>query len=97
VDAVATCDAEGREASVAIVNRDRDRARPSVLTLAGAAISGPVRTWEVNGPDVTATNSFEEPRRVDVRERTLEVRGARLELDVPAHSITLLRFGLGRP
>ena len=48
--------------------------------------------WEVNGPDVGATNSFEHPRRVDVRERKLEAQGAGLALALPAHSITVLRF-----
>jgi len=97
VDAVATCDADAREMAVAIVNRDRDRDRPTTLDLAGAVIAGPVRAWEVNGPDVGAVNSFEHPRRVDVHERVLAAGGARLELTLPAHSITVLRFDIRRP
>jgi alpha-N-arabinofuranosidase len=92
VDAVATCDADGRQVSAALVNRDRDRDLSTTLDLAGAAIAGPVTAWEVNGPDVGATNSFEHPRRVDVRERKLEAQGAGLALALPAHSITVLRF-----
>jgi hypothetical protein len=49
---------------------------------------------QVNGPDVTATNSFETPRSVDVRERKLEARGSHLSLTAPAHSLTMLRFGV---
>jgi alpha-N-arabinofuranosidase len=96
VDAAATCDAGGRQASVVLVNRDRDRDLPATLALTGGAIAGSVRAWEVNGPEVTAMNSFEHPRRVDVRERQLQARGAALELVLPAHSITLLRFDTGR-
>ena len=96
VDAVATCDADAREVAVAIVNRDRDRDRPATLDLGGAVIAGPVRAWEVNGPDVSAINSFEHPRRVDVHERVIAARGARLELTLPAHSITVLRFDIRR-
>jgi len=92
IDAGATCDEAGRAVSVALVNRDRDRSLPVTLDLAGATIAGAVSAWEVNGPDVSATNSFETPRAVDVRERKLEARGSRLETVLPAHSVTVLRF-----
>jgi alpha-L-arabinofuranosidase len=62
--------------------------------VADAVIEGAVNACEVNGPNVTATNSFETPRSVDVRERKLEARGSRLSLTAPAHSVTMLRFGV---
>jgi alpha-N-arabinofuranosidase len=96
VDAVATTDGAGRELTVALVNRDRDRDRPATVALTGAALAGPVRAWEVNGPDVAATNSFETPRAVDVRERKVESRAGGLELTLPAHSLTVLRGELRR-
>src|SRR2546427_776446 len=92
IDAAATCDDAGRAISVALINRDRDRDLPATLDLGGATIAGAGSAWEVNGADVSATNSFETPRAVDVRERKLEARGARLETVLPAHSITVLRF-----
>src|SRR5439155_754552 len=92
IDAAASCDEAGRAVSVALVNRDRDRDLPVTLDLGAAAIAGAVSGWEVNGPDVSATNSFETPRAVDVRERKLDGRGARLQTILPAHSVTVLRF-----
>src|SRR5207247_1209524 len=65
IDAAASCDEAGRAVSVALVNRDRDRDLPVTLDLGAAAIAGAVSGWEVNGPDVSATNSFETPRAVD--------------------------------
>jgi len=96
VDASATCDESGRALSVALVNRDRDRDLPVTLELAGAEFAAAASAWEVNGPDVGATNSFETPRTVDVRERKLEARGATLPLTAPAHSVTLLRVDVRR-
>ena len=55
-------------------------------------MAGAVDGWEVNGPDVGATNSFEHPARVDVRERRATARSDGLDYVCPAHSITLLRL-----
>jgi alpha-N-arabinofuranosidase len=96
VDAVATTDEAGRELAVALVNRDRDRDLPVAIALTGGALTGPLPAWEVNGPDVSATNSFESPRVVDVRERKLEPRAGDLTLTLPAHSVTVLRGDLRR-
>lgn len=79
-----------------MINRDRDRDLPATLDLGGAAVVGAVSAWEVNGPDVSATNSFETPRAVDVCERKLDARGSTLELVLPAHSVTVLRFDVRR-
>jgi len=79
---------------VMVVNRHHQRDLAATLDLGGGAARGAVRAWEVNGPDVSAMNSFEAPRVVDVRERSLSVSGARLEHTFPAHSITVLRIEL---
>ena len=79
----------------------QERGRPGSgparsLELAGATFAGAASAWEVNGPDVDATNSFETPRAVDVRERKLEARGTSLALTAPAHSVTMLRVDVRR-
>ena len=96
VDATATCDGAGLALTVALVNRDRDRDIPVTLDLADAVIDGAVNVWEVNGPDVAATNSFETPDAVRVRERKLDARGATLSFTAPAHSVMMLRFDVRR-
>jgi alpha-N-arabinofuranosidase len=92
LDAAASCTADGRELSVAVVNRDRERDLLATLDFAGARLAAPVKVWEVNGPDVTATNSFESPRAVDVHERGVTTGAAALEHVFPAHSVTVLRL-----
>jgi alpha-L-arabinofuranosidase len=92
LDATATCDDAGRQVTLAVVNRDRDRALTASVELCGASLAGGADAWEVNGPDVAAMNSFETPRAVDVRHRRIEVSGPRVEVVFPAHSITVVRL-----
>ncbi len=91
IDATATCDESGRELTVALVNRDRQRDLSVMLEVVDGTLAGAATLWEVNGPDVSATNSFEHPRAVDVHERKLQAGGTRLQMLLPAHSVTVLR------
>ena len=95
LDAAATCDEAGRTVSVMVVNRARDRDLSATLDLGGATLTPTVRVWEVNGPDVTSTNSFEAPHNVGVQERQLTVPSSSpFTYDFPAHSITVFRLDL---
>jgi len=78
-----------------VVNRDRDRGHRAAIELGDAAVKDDVLVAEVNGASVEATNSFEAPRAVDVRETRLTARGHRFEHEFPAHSISVLRVPLG--
>lgn len=97
LDAAATCDAEAREVTLAVVNRDPARDLPADLRIADAAIGAEVTAYEVNGHDPNAANSFEDPNAVTVRERRPERTGAGdLRYVFPAHSVTVLRLPVAR-
>ena len=96
LDAAATCDEAGRVLTLAVVNRDRHRAFTARVDLGGALPASAATAWEVNGPDVSATNSFETPNAVDVRESRIELRGSSFHHTFAAHSITLLRLDVAR-
>jgi len=95
LDASATCDAGGGRLTLTVINRDRDRGHRASIELGGGAIKDDVTVEEVNGAGVDATNSFENPRAVDVREARLSARGQRFEHEFPAHSISVMRVPLG--
>jgi alpha-L-arabinofuranosidase len=97
LDAVASSDAAGRAVSVAVVNRSRERDVSATLDLGSASVAGAVAAWEVNGPDVSATNTFATPHAVGVRDLKLDAKGARVEHVFPAHSVTVMRFDVSLP
>ncbi|MBI2941340.1 MAG: alpha-N-arabinofuranosidase [Chloroflexi bacterium] len=96
LDVAATRDADGRQLTLAVVNRDRDRDWPTTIHVVDRGVDGGV-AYEVNGRDPKVRNSFEEPDAVVVRERPLAVAGQRFEYTFPAHSTTVLCLELSRP
>jgi alpha-L-arabinofuranosidase len=55
---------------------------------------GEILVSEVNGPDVDATNSFEHPDRVAVREHRHLTTGHLFDYEFPAHSVSVFRVRL---
>jgi alpha-L-arabinofuranosidase len=95
LDVSATLDAKARKLAVYLVNRSADRSAETTIELARARFAGPVAVSVVNGPDVKATNTFEAPDTVGVRESTLEASaldagGDRLHVTLEPHSVTAL-------
>jgi alpha-N-arabinofuranosidase len=95
LDVSATCDADGRELCVAVVNRSLDESVFTRIEVDGHSIAGDVSIYEVNGPDPRSRNSFDEPETVRVGTTTVE-GGAHIEYGFAPHSVTLLRAQLER-
>src|SRR5207245_9068750 len=96
LDAPGPCAEAGRRLPLAEVNRGRDRDLAAAVDHGSATAESTADVWEVNGPHVAATNSFESPRAVDVRASRLDLRGSRFDYTFPAHSITLLHLPITR-
>jgi alpha-N-arabinofuranosidase len=94
LDATATCDSAGSTLTLAVVNRDQDQSHKATIDLGGAAVAGDLQVSEVTGPDVGATNSFEQPNLVGVRERQVDGKGSALDHEFPARSVSVLRMRL---
>jgi alpha-N-arabinofuranosidase len=90
LDVVATRDEDRRGLTVAVINRHLSETIEATLDLGGAGGWSTRHVYEVNSTSPADTNSFAEPTRVRVQERSVDA------LDTyafPAHSLTVLHLG----
>uniref|UniRef100_A0A831TAV2 non-reducing end alpha-L-arabinofuranosidase n=1 Tax=Thermorudis peleae TaxID=1382356 RepID=A0A831TAV2_9BACT len=92
LDAACTVNSTGEEITLAVVNRDLQRAVQATIEFVGTAVRPGALVREVNGPGPDASNSFDQPAIVSVSERALDTGGWTISYEFPAHSVTLIRF-----
>jgi alpha-L-arabinofuranosidase len=93
LDVAATCDAEGRDLTLVVVNRDPEREIESTIQLADATFEEKVTAFEVTGENSDSINSFDR-QAVEVSEHSAQTGGQSFEHSFPACSVTILRAGL---
>jgi alpha-N-arabinofuranosidase len=92
VDLLATHDAQNRQASVLMLNRDLEGEREVVLEW-GEVTPTKVLTCEtLTGPDLKAFNTFEQPRRVAPQRLEAPAAGTRMTFKLPARSYTVVQL-----
>lgn len=96
LDVTATRDEAGKVLTLAVVNRDSERAHETTIKLAEETTITEFTAYEVNGPEVGSLNSFTEQPVVAAQERILKAPGSvrTLSYTFPAHSLTVLRLQL---
>jgi alpha-N-arabinofuranosidase len=93
LDVSATCDAEGRDLTLVVVNRDPEREIETTIQLTDATFGEGATAYEVTGESYGSINSFDR-QAVGVSERSVQTGGQSFEHIFPACSITILRAGL---
>ena len=95
LDVSATLDEEARKLAVFVVNRSETDALETTLTLDGGQFAGEGRAYVVNGPEIKAENSFDNPNQVDTTEATLTTtQSTSFTYTFEPHSVTALSFDL---
>ena len=94
LDVSATLEAGGKQLSVFVVNRSQTDTIETRLTLDCGEFAGPVRASVVNGPDIKAENSFDQPEQVTVSESHFSAKGKEYVHGFAPHSVTALVFDL---
>ncbi len=94
LDVSATLDADRKKLSLFVVNRSRSDTLETKITLADARFAGDVAVSVVNGPDIKAENSFEQPQQVGTRAARATAAGSDYVHCFEPHSLTALIFDL---
>lgn len=94
LDVSATLDAAGKKLSLFVVNRSRSETMETKISLADASFAGDVTVSVVNGPDIKAENSFEQPDQVTLARSEASAQGSDYVHCFEPHSVTALIFDL---
>jgi alpha-N-arabinofuranosidase len=82
------------EVVIAVVNRHKDMAINTEITLQEGSFAGNIRVFEINGPDLKMKNDFDGERVKTVEKNALNVNGRNFTYSFPAHSLTMLKAKL---
>ncbi len=93
VDVAATYNAESKDFSVFVLNRDLSKARELEFLWEGSAPSRVVESQTLTGDDLKAFNSFEAPQRVAPRPfEKPSTSGMRTRFEVPPRSYSIIQW-----
>ena len=94
VDAIATLDAQNGQAGVLMLNRDLDGDRELVLEWGDVTPTRVLACETLTGPDLTAYNTFAEPRRVAPQRLEAPAPGSRMTFKLPPRSYTVAQLAV---
>jgi alpha-N-arabinofuranosidase len=92
VDLVATHDAQNRQASVLMLNRDIDGEREVVLEWQDVTPAKVLVCETLTGPDLKAFNTFAQPRNVGPQRLEPPAAAPRMTFKIPARSYTVVHL-----
>jgi alpha-L-arabinofuranosidase len=90
LDVSATTDEKGEKLTLAVVNRHPTDAITTDILLEGLKLGTSGDLYEVNGPSLDSTNTFDSPNNVGVKKHSFSWVGANFRQTYPAHSIIML-------
>ena len=79
------------ELTVAVVNRNKDKAYTTDILLQEGNFDGNLRVFEVNGPDIKSENDFGNEKVSTKEKAPLSAKGQKVTYNFPPHSLTLLK------
>lgn len=77
---------------IAALNYHKKKEIECPIFLDGFSSSGEAKIYELNGPDVMATNDFENPERVKIKTKMIKNAGLRFTYSFPPHSCTVIEL-----
>ncbi len=98
LDVVASTNATGSELFVKLANTSTEHGIRAELRLVDPAFpfAGPATATTITAPSLEVANTFGEPNRISVQDSELSTSGQSLVLELPKHSVTVLRADISR-
>lgn len=90
LDVSATTDEKGEKLTLAVVNRHPTDDITADISIEGLKLASAGDLYEVNGPSLDSTNTFDSPNNVSIKKRSFSGVGASFRQTYSAHSITML-------
>src|SRR4029450_4926142 len=96
LDVSTTYNAAAKTLYVNVLNRSKDKDLTTRIQNQQGAVQGEGGVWELNPPDLKATHTFGDDKRVRpvTRNVTATVENNGFNYTLPAHSLTILRLRL---
>jgi alpha-N-arabinofuranosidase len=76
---------------ICVVNRNKDKAITAEIISQQGRFEGPMKVFEVNGPDIKAMNDFGKETVKTVQKSDINVSGESFNYPFPPHSFTLIK------
>ncbi len=92
VDIAATADPSTGEQCLLMLNRDLNAEREAAVNWPGAAPTRVLGLETLTGPDLKASNTFDQPNRVTPQPLDAPKAGAKMTFKLPPHSYTVARL-----
>jgi alpha-L-arabinofuranosidase len=90
LDVAATFDSGARSATLLMLNRDLENQRELTVEWRGITPTKVTNAQVITGPDLKATNTFDNPKNVMPQAFQAPATGTRMTLQLPAHSHSLV-------
>lgn len=90
LDVAATFDPAGKSATLLVLNRDLERPRELAVEWRGLTPTKVTSAQVITGPDLKATNTFDNPKNVLPQPLDTPAAGTTMTLKLPAHSHSLV-------
>jgi alpha-N-arabinofuranosidase len=90
LDVAATLDNERKQLVVFVVNQSKDKAMETTVSLVSGEFKGNARASVINGPDIKAGNTEENPNQVEIKEANFKASGKAFTFTFEPHSVTAL-------
>ncbi len=95
LDVVATIDSQARQAALFLLNRDLESKRELTVDWREPAPARVLASLTLTGPDLKASNTFEQPKRVTPQTLDAPRAGSRMTFELPPRSYAVVHLALG--